>query len=110
MQRRTASLVLASLLVLSLGHRGRGGRPDVPGTATLLVAACLPRPPPCRRCPTCAHVYVDIKTRFRDLSDWRQTLVDTRLRVGSSYKPKDLVSVSQANIGGSGKVRQHHHR
>ena len=60
--------------------------------------------------PACAHVYKDIKTRFRDLSQWRRTLVDTRLRVGSAYKPKDLVSVSQANIGGSGKVRAHHHR
>ncbi len=51
-------------------------------------------------------MYKDIKTRFRALSEWRKTLVDTRLRVGSSYKPKDLVSVSQANIGGSGKVRK----
>ena len=32
--------------------------------------------------------------------------MDTRLRVGSKYKPTDLVSVSNANIGGSGKVRQ----
>ncbi len=57
-----------------------------------------------RALPACA--YRDIKTRFRNLSQWRTTLVDTRLRVGSSYRPTDLVSVGKANIAGSGQVRR----
>ncbi len=105
MQRRIASLVLASLLVLSLGL-GQAvvaqARP-APAIANAGLSVRAASTPPL---PTCANVYKDIKTRFTGLGKWRRTLVDTRLRVGSSYKPTDLVSVSQANIGGSGKVRR----
>ena len=56
------------------------------------------------RLPACA--YLDIKTRFLSLKRWRQTSLDTRLRVGPKYVPTDLVSVRRAGIGGSGKVRR----
>jgi D-alanyl-D-alanine carboxypeptidase len=105
-QRRTASLVLTSFLVLSLvgstGSVSAQSSPRLAAADTELAAQTASTPP----LPKCANVYLDVKTRFRDLSDWRKTLVDTRQRVGSSYKPKDLVAVSQANIGGSGKVRR----
>ena len=110
MQRRPASLVLTSLLLLSLlGSAGvvsaqSSQAPDSVSIdlATQASATQASSTPPL---PTCAHVYVDIKTRFHALSDWRKTLVDTRLRVGSTYKPQDLVPVSQANIAGGGQVR-----
>jgi zinc D-Ala-D-Ala carboxypeptidase len=53
--------------------------------------------------PACR--YLDILTTPRQYSDWPVTLVDTILRVPSSYVPPDLVSVSQAGIAGGGKVR-----
>lgn len=53
--------------------------------------------------PACR--YVDILTSPRQYTDWPVTLVDTVLRVPRTYVPPDLVSVSQAGIAGSGKVR-----
>ena len=40
------------------------------------------------------------------LDRWRQTSLDTRLRVGRKYVPTDLVPVGRADIPGSGKVRR----
>ncbi|MET0773021.1 MAG: M15 family metallopeptidase [Candidatus Limnocylindrales bacterium] len=56
------------------------------------------------RLPACA--YLDIKTRFMSLTRWRQTSLDTRLRVGPKYIPTDLVTVGRAGVAGSGKVRR----
>jgi zinc D-Ala-D-Ala carboxypeptidase len=53
--------------------------------------------------PACR--YDDILTSPRQYTDWSETLVDTILRVPSSYAPPDLVSVSTAGVAGSGKVR-----
>ena len=84
-----ASLVLGIVLGTSPATVASGGAAD--GTA----AASLPR---------CA--YLDIKTRFMSLDRWRQTSLDTRLRVGPKYVPTDLVPVGRADIPGSGKVRR----
>ena len=54
--------------------------------------------------PACR--YDDITTSPRGYTDWATTLVDTILRVPSSYVPPDLVAVSQAGLAGSGKVRK----
>ena len=101
MLRRPALLLVLSLLllVMTLGSSGVVAIGPDPGFSATAVSGTAATP----ALPTCT--YTDIKTRFRSLSDWRRTLVDTRLRVGSAYKPKDLVSVSQANIAGGGKVR-----
>jgi D-alanyl-D-alanine carboxypeptidase len=48
----------------------------------------------------------DIPTRYGAVKHWRKTLLDTRLKLGRSYKPWDLVSVSRAGIAGTGKVRK----
>jgi D-alanyl-D-alanine carboxypeptidase len=48
----------------------------------------------------------DIPTRYTRIKDWQKTLLDTNLKLPRSYKPWDLVSVRQANIAGSGKVRK----
>ena len=54
--------------------------------------------------PACR--YASRKTRFRSPKQWKKTLLDTNLRIPRDYKPWDLVSVKQANIAGSGKVRK----
>ena len=84
-----ASLVIGVVLGTGPAIAASGGSAD--GTA----AASLPR---------CA--YLDIKTRFMSLDRWRQTSLDTRLRVGRKYAPTDLVPVGRADIPGSGKVRR----
>jgi zinc D-Ala-D-Ala carboxypeptidase len=74
-------------------------------SATALAAspAQADRSPSVAALPACD--YLDISTRYTVYKQWRKTLVDTILRVGKSYKPPDLVSVSEANIAGSGRVR-----
>jgi zinc D-Ala-D-Ala carboxypeptidase len=70
-----------------------------PAAAPLVAAASSPGPlPECR--------YADVLTPRRAYRDWDKTLLDTILMVPRSYVPPNLVSVSNANIGGSGKVRQ----
>lgn len=56
--------------------------------------------------PLPACEYKDILTRYYRPYQWRKTLLDTRLMVRKSYVPGDLVSVSAANIKGSGMVRR----
>jgi D-alanyl-D-alanine carboxypeptidase len=53
--------------------------------------------------PACR--YDDIRTLPRDYDDWAITLVDTILRLPRWYAPPDLVSVSQAEIEGNGRLR-----
>lgn len=53
--------------------------------------------------PACR--YDDILTSPRGYNDWPVTLVDTILRVSDDYVPPDLVDVSQADIGGKGRLR-----
>jgi D-alanyl-D-alanine carboxypeptidase len=54
--------------------------------------------------PTCR--YDDVLTKHRALSEWRMTLLDPIYRVTREYVPTNLVSVSNANIGGTGKIRK----
>jgi D-alanyl-D-alanine carboxypeptidase len=67
------------------------------GFAPVSVSAAT-APPACR--------YDDVLTRHTAYSDWNRTLLDTIFMVGRSYVPPRLVSVSNANIGGSGRVRR----
>lgn len=65
------------------------------------VVAATPQPgdplPACR--------YADVKTRYRKAADWQHSLVDTERKESRGYVPPDLVSVAQADIAGSGRVR-----
>ena len=54
--------------------------------------------------PDCGQ-YVDDPTPEAAYDDWQTTLVDTILMVPKSYVPPDLVSISNAGITGSGKIR-----
>lgn len=77
----------------------------------VLLTACstigfLPRPAVAASpgpLPECA--YDDVLTPRRDYSDWPRTLVDTTLKVGKRYVPPRLVSIQEAGIAGTGKVR-----
>ena len=42
---------------------------------------------------------------YRAYSDWPSTLLDTTFKVGQNYVPPRLVSVREAGINGTGKVR-----
>jgi zinc D-Ala-D-Ala carboxypeptidase len=53
--------------------------------------------------PACR--YDDLLTAPRGYDAWATTLVDTILRVPTSYVPPDLVPVSQAGLAGTGQVR-----
>jgi len=97
-----AGLLIAVLLPVTALGAGPAPAPLFDGRSTL-VAASAAVPAAFRPLPACR--YQDIKTRFGKYRHWRKTLLDTNLRVGSGYKPRDLVSVSRAGIGGSGEVR-----
>ncbi len=53
--------------------------------------------------PACR--YDDVETAFTSPDDWQRTLVDTIYMVGRSYRPTDLVPVTEAGISGNGSVR-----
>lgn len=76
--------------------------------AGVLVAALAPGSAPVARAmgtlPACR--YDDITTAPRGYGDWSTTLVDTILRVPSTYVPPDLVSTAEAGLKGGGQVRQ----
>lgn len=57
-----------------------------------------------RKLPACT--IGDKRTRYTKKKHWKKTLLDTKLKLSRAYKPWDLVSVKQANIAGSGKVRK----
>lgn len=82
--RRLLLAVLAGLLVLSAS--------ETPLPTQALVA------------PTCTKG--DVLTQYLATSDWYRSLLDTRLRLPTSYVPGDLVSVSRAGVSGDGRIRR----
>lgn len=93
MHRSSAPLVIA---ILALSAVLGGGVVAAKGPE-VGVTAGTPRLPAC--------AYKDVKTRFRSLTQWRKTSVDTRLMVGKGYAPTDLVPVGKAGLAGGGMVR-----
>lgn len=85
-----AALIVAAACGLAVGPVASGSQG---------AAAAHPGDP----LPTCR--YADVKTRYRQLSDWKISLLDTERKVTRSYVPGDLVSISRANLPGSGRVR-----
>ncbi|MFV2063406.1 MAG: D-alanyl-D-alanine carboxypeptidase family protein, partial [Chloroflexota bacterium] len=72
----------------------------------IALAALVPPGTEIAAAPLPACRFADKRTRYYKVKHWRRTLLDTNLRVKRSYVPWDLVSVSRANIKGSGKVRK----
>ncbi|MGK2850352.1 MAG: M15 family metallopeptidase [Candidatus Limnocylindrales bacterium] len=64
--------------------------------ATVSASAALPA---CR--------IADTLTKHRKLADWSRSLLDTRYRLSSTYKPPDLRSTSYAGLNGGYSVRRH---
>jgi zinc D-Ala-D-Ala carboxypeptidase len=85
--------VIALTFVLLLGQATVASATDEP-----VSPASAPPLPVCR--------YRDDATRYRSLDDWRITLLDTNLKVGRRYAPRDLVPVGRAGIRGTGVVRK----
>ena len=77
--------------------------PTLAGAGLTLAAEPMFEPAK-MRLPECR--IQDKLTRYTKVRQWKKTLLDTNLKVKRSYKPWDLVSVSRANIAGSGKVRK----
>jgi zinc D-Ala-D-Ala carboxypeptidase len=82
MTRFASAMVLVAVLIGTLG------------TATVHAAAPL---------PSCA--IADTLTKYRTLSDWKRSILDTRFRLASTYAPGDLRSTADAGLSGGGKVR-----
>jgi D-alanyl-D-alanine carboxypeptidase len=68
------------------------------GTTAAPAARAMGDLPACR--------YDDILTAPRKYTAWSTTLVDTILRVPSTYAPPDLVSTAEAGLNGGGQVRK----
>ena len=73
-------------------------------SALLAAASAGDFQPAKMRLPACE--IKDELTRYSKVRHWKRTLLDTNLKVRRAYRPWDLVSVSRANIAGSGKVRK----
>jgi D-alanyl-D-alanine carboxypeptidase len=67
-------------------------------SAAQITLAASPPPPACR--------YDDVLTQHRAMGDWKISLLDPIYMVSRNYVPGNLVSVANANIQGSGRVRQ----
>jgi len=77
-------------------------------TGLLLVLGTLgteasPGKGPRATAPSCT--FDDAITPRADEDQWATTLLDTALRLPPGYRPTDLVAVSEAGLGGGGKVR-----
>jgi zinc D-Ala-D-Ala carboxypeptidase len=49
----------------------------------------------------------DVFTKYRSLSDWSRSLLDTRYRLSAVYAPTDLRSTANAGLNGGFSVRRH---
>ncbi len=114
------AIVSTALLTSSLGSAAVAQEPEPQPTAiappslesalaglaqaSVLLAGEATYAPAKVKLPVCE--YQDQLTRYRKVKQWKKTLLDTNLKVKRAYKPWDLVSVSRADIAGSGKVRR----
>jgi D-alanyl-D-alanine carboxypeptidase len=104
MPRMTASVrsipvavaLTAALMLLAV--------PVATAASEAAIAGPGPATHPFVELPKCE--YQDIKTRLRGLKHWRKTLLDTNLKVGRAYRPRNLVSTSRAGVSGGGTVRK----
>jgi zinc D-Ala-D-Ala carboxypeptidase len=69
--------------------------------ATLASATTVAAAAPLPSCKV-----ADTLTAFRGLSDWDRSILDTRYRLSSTYKPTDLSATSNAGLSGGGSVRK----
>jgi LAS superfamily LD-carboxypeptidase LdcB len=94
------ALGVAAAIILPLGLLSRGSvRSDLPLTRGVLPGqAATARPPPC--------AIGDVRTPFSSHRDWARTLLDTTLRLPSTYEPGDLVSTRTAGFNTAKPIRR----
>jgi zinc D-Ala-D-Ala carboxypeptidase len=95
------ALGAAAVVILSLGMVVQRALRSEP-------AAVPPHPPAASRSeePPPACSVGDARTRFRSYEDWDRTLLDTRLRLPTTYEPPDLISTRKAGFTTSRPVRR----
>jgi len=96
-RRRTSGSTFLVAFVgscLLLGGGGAAAATSAPPVPPLLTNG---NPPACR--------IADRTARFIRTTDWSRTLLDWTLKVGSTYRPPNLVPVSRAGLTGGGTVR-----
>jgi D-alanyl-D-alanine carboxypeptidase len=93
-----AALGAVAVVVLPLGLLFRGTlRSDLPVTRELPGAEGHSLP---------ACTIGDVLTPFSSSDDWPRTLLDTRLRLPSTYEPRDLVSTRRAGFETAKPIRR----
>jgi D-alanyl-D-alanine carboxypeptidase len=99
--RRVVATALSLLLLVSAGIPAYAADPETatsPPTIESALGTAKVRLPACG--------VGDEMTRYTKVKEWKRTLLDTNLRLPREYRPWDLVSVKQAGIAGSGRVRK----
>ena len=114
--RRPLAVLLSTMLLLGssvvpVAAQEAGSAPIAPPSLETAVASLLVMRPAgevyritAATLPQCK--FKDKLTRYPKVKHWKKSLLDTRFKLPQSYSPWDLVSVSRANIAGSGKVRK----
>ena len=106
--RRIVAAALASVLLASAAVPAAAAAPSPPSIDSALQSLMASTSPVVGtakvKLPACGDK--DEMTRSTKVSQWKKTLLDTNLRLPKGYQPWDLVSVKQADIAGSGKVRK----
>ncbi len=87
-----------------MDHRRPWGRILVLLVAVVLATGVASTVSAAPTTPACK--VADTLTKHRKLSDWSRSILDTRYRLASSYKPRDLRSTSTAGLNGGFKVRK----
>lgn len=95
--RPRRAVLTAAALALAIAASAGVGLGGAIGDAGVATARAMGPLPACR--------YDNILTTPRAYTSWSKTLVDTILRVPSTYVPPDLVPVSQAGLNGSLQIR-----
>jgi zinc D-Ala-D-Ala carboxypeptidase len=70
----------------------------IAGSMASAVTAAVPDLPSCS--------VADTLTKHRTLADWRRSILDSRYRLSSTYKPTTLVSTSSAGLNGGYRIRK----
>ncbi|HJP66126.1 MAG TPA: M15 family metallopeptidase [Actinomycetota bacterium] len=94
--------LLAAALVIGLVWVVTAGGEDTPARSST-TPPDSPATTPVAPVPACA--YGDVRAQSSGYGDWQRTLLDTEFRLPRSYRPPDLVSVSEAGFAGDFRVR-----
>jgi zinc D-Ala-D-Ala carboxypeptidase len=95
------ALGAATIVILSVGLIVQRAQQGEPATAHRPVP---PAGEASNALPACS--VGDVPTRFRSYEHWDRTLLDTRLRLPTTYEPSDLISTRRAGFQTARPVRR----